>query len=92
MRSEGGVIEREVFIAASPETVFSVLVDANLMAQWLGSYHRLDPHPGGIFQVEVSQGNIARGVYTEITPFHRVSFMGFARCNARDAPTRRVPG
>jgi hypothetical protein len=31
---EGGVIEREIFIAASPEAVFSFLVDPLLMAEW----------------------------------------------------------
>jgi uncharacterized protein YndB with AHSA1/START domain len=74
MISKGNVIEREVFIAASPQTVFGFLTDAHLMAQWIGSNHRLDPRQGGIFQVEVSRGNIARGVYTEITPFRRVAF------------------
>ena len=32
MTREGGVIEREVFIAAPPETVFKFLTDAQLMA------------------------------------------------------------
>jgi uncharacterized protein YndB with AHSA1/START domain len=74
MNSEGGVIEREVFIAAPLETVFKFLTDAQLMAQWLGSFQQLDPQPGGVFQVEVSPGNIARGVYTEVVPFRRVVF------------------
>jgi uncharacterized protein YndB with AHSA1/START domain len=39
-----------------------------------GKRHRLDPRPGGIFQVEVSRGNVAHGVYTEVTPFRRVAF------------------
>jgi uncharacterized protein YndB with AHSA1/START domain len=60
MSRDGGVIERVVFIAAPPETVFKFLTDAQLMTYWLGSLQRLDPHPGGVFQVEVSPGNIAR--------------------------------
>jgi uncharacterized protein YndB with AHSA1/START domain len=71
---EGGVIEREIFISASPEAVFSFLIDPALMVQWIGSSHKLEPRPGGIFQVEVSPGNIARGVFTEVTPPHRVAF------------------
>jgi uncharacterized protein YndB with AHSA1/START domain len=43
------------------------------MAHWLGTNQHLDPRPGGSFQVEVSPGNVARGVYTEIVPFHRVA-------------------
>ena len=74
MSRKGGVIEREVFIAAPPETVFKFLTDAQLMAHWLGSFQQLDPRPGGVFQVEVSPGNVARGEYTEIVPFRRVAF------------------
>jgi uncharacterized protein YndB with AHSA1/START domain len=33
MNRERGVIEREVFVAASPETVFKFLTDARLMAR-----------------------------------------------------------
>jgi uncharacterized protein YndB with AHSA1/START domain len=71
---QGGVIEREIFIAACPEAVFGFLVDPALMARWIGVFHRLEPQPGGIFQVEVSPGNIARGVFTEVTRPHRVAF------------------
>ena len=74
MSGEGGVIERQIFIDASPETVFSFLVDPGLMARWIGVFHTLEPRPGGLFQVEVSRGNIARGVYTEVTPPRRVAF------------------
>ena len=74
MNREQRVIEREVFIAAPPEAVFKFLIDAQLMTHWLGSFQQLDPQPGGIFQVEVSPGNIARGEYTEVVPFRRVAF------------------
>lgn len=74
MSSEGGVIELEVFIGAPPRMVFEFLVDAQLMAQWIGSFQQIDPQPGGIFQVEVSPGNLARGQYTEVVPFRRVAF------------------
>jgi len=74
MRDEGGAVEREIFIAASPETVFNFLIDPALMAHWIGAFHKLEPRPGGIFQIEVSPGNVARGVFTEVTPPHRVAF------------------
>ena len=74
MSADGGVIERELFIAATPETVFGYLVDPAQMAQWIGLSHALEPHPGGGFRVEVSSGNVARGVYTEVTPYRRVAF------------------
>jgi uncharacterized protein YndB with AHSA1/START domain len=74
MNREAGVITREVFIAAPLETVFEFLVDAQVMARWIGSFEQIDPQPGGIFQIEVSPGNVARGKYTEVVPFRRVAF------------------
>ena len=74
MSADGAVIERQIFIDAAPETVFGFLVDSNLMALWIGVFNSLDAHPGGIFHVEVSSGNVARGVYTEVTPPSRVAF------------------
>ena len=38
-------IEREIFIAASPETVFGFFVEPALMARWFGQRHTLDPRP-----------------------------------------------
>ena len=74
MSDEEGVIEREIFISAPPEIVFDFLIAPALMAHWIGAFHKLDPHPGGIFQMEVSPGSVARGIYTEVSPPHRVAF------------------
>jgi uncharacterized protein YndB with AHSA1/START domain len=74
MSDQETAIEREIFIAASPETVFGFLVDPALMAFWIGMLHKLEPRPGGIFQIEVSPGNEARGIFTEVTPPSRVVF------------------
>jgi uncharacterized protein YndB with AHSA1/START domain len=72
--SDKPVVEREIFISASPETLFRFLIDPLLMAQWIGAFHRLEPHPGGRFQIELSPGNVARGVFTDVTPPKRVAF------------------
>ena len=74
MSGERGVIEREIFIAAAPETVFGFLVDPVLMAEWFGISHTVEAHPEGVFRVEVSRGNVARGVFTEVIPHRRVAF------------------
>jgi uncharacterized protein YndB with AHSA1/START domain len=47
-------IERQIFIAASPETVFRFFVEPAFTARWFGQQHTLDPRPGGIFRVQVS--------------------------------------
>jgi uncharacterized protein YndB with AHSA1/START domain len=68
------VVERKIFVAASPETIFGFLVDGALMAKWFGLSHRLEPRPGGVFRVECSDGNVALGRYTEVVPYRRVAF------------------
>src|SRR5262252_8848618 len=67
-------IEREIFIAASPETVFRFFVEPAYMARWFGQQHTLDPRPGGLFRVEIGAGNVARGTYTEVIPHRRIAF------------------
>jgi uncharacterized protein YndB with AHSA1/START domain len=67
-------IEREIFIGASPETVFRFFVEPAFMARWFGQQHTLDPRPGGIFRVEVTAGKFARGAYTKVTPHRRIAF------------------
>ena len=74
MSCRDDAIEREIFIAAPPETVFKFLIDPELMSRWIGSLHRLDPRPGGTFQVQVSPGNVVHGAFTEVVPFRRVAF------------------
>jgi uncharacterized protein YndB with AHSA1/START domain len=74
MSNERVIIEREVFIAAPPETVFRFLVNPELMTLWFGISHKLKAHLGGIFRVEVSVGNVAYGTFTEVIPNRRVAF------------------
>ena len=68
------IVAREIFIAASPETVFRFFVDPAPMARWIGQQHTLDPRPGGIFRIAVAADAIARGNYTEVTPCRRIAF------------------
>ena len=70
----GGVIEREVRIAASPEIVFELLTDAEQYVRWKGRKARLDARPGGEFWVEISDVAIAAGEYVEVDPPRRVVF------------------
>ena len=74
MNDEPDDITREIFIAATPDTVFGFLIDPALIMKWIGISHQLEPRPGGIFRVEISAGNIARGIYTQVIRPHRVAF------------------
>jgi uncharacterized protein YndB with AHSA1/START domain len=68
------VIEREIFIAAAPETVFQFFIDPALMIRWIGQQHALDPRPSGVFRVALSGGAVASGSYKEISPYRRIAF------------------
>ena len=67
-------VEREVRIAARPETIFPFLIEPEKMMRWKGTSAELDPRPGGIYRVNVTGRDIARGEYVEVTPHSRVVF------------------
>jgi uncharacterized protein YndB with AHSA1/START domain len=68
------VVEREVRIAARPETVFEFFIDPDKMILWKGRRAELDPRPGGIYRVEMAEHIVARGEYVELDPPNRVVF------------------
>jgi len=68
------IIEREVQIDASPDTVFEFFTDPAKMVQWKGAQATLDPRPGGVYRVQMNEQAIAIGEYVEIDPPHRVVF------------------
>ena len=85
------VIERDIFVAASPETVFAFLTDPALMAEWIGASHQLNATPGGALRIQFSQGDIARGLYTEVLRHRRVAFTwGWERTSAGQNPALAI--
>jgi uncharacterized protein YndB with AHSA1/START domain len=66
------MIDKQVAIAASRETVFEFLVDPEKMRQWMGEEVKLDPQPGGIYRTDLNGRNIARGEFLEVEPPSRV--------------------
>lgn len=68
------MVEREVRIDASPETVFEFFTDPAKMVRWKGAAATLDPRPGGVYRVEMNEQAIALGEYVELDPPHRVVF------------------
>ena len=56
-------IEREIEIAARPEIVWEFLVDPEKAQRWMGVAAALDPRPGGLYRVEITPGNVARGAF-----------------------------
>ncbi|HEY2964805.1 MAG TPA: SRPBCC domain-containing protein [Actinomycetota bacterium] len=67
-------IVREVVIAAPPDKVFPYFTDPEKMILWKAVEATLDPHPGGVFRIDVTGRDVARGEYIEIDPPRRVVF------------------
>jgi uncharacterized protein YndB with AHSA1/START domain len=63
--------ETEVDIAAPVEEVFRHLVEADAMVTWMGRHARLEPEPGGRFEVDIG-GTPVRGQFVEVDAPRRV--------------------
>ena len=60
------VVRREVQIAAPPATVFAFLTDPQKILRWMGTEATMEPHPGGLYLVNVNGKDVARGRFTEV--------------------------
>lgn len=67
-----GLIEREIRIAARPETVFAFWTDPLRMARWMGRNIRLDPRPGGELRIDYNGSDIVSGTFVEVDPPNRL--------------------
>lgn len=67
-------VEREVRIDAPADVIFKFFVDPEHMVRWMGVDADLDARPGGVFRVNVTGQDIARGQYVEVSPSERVVF------------------
>lgn len=67
-------VEREITIAARPETVWEFLVDPDKALRWWGIGVSFDPRPGGAYQIEVIPGHTASGEFVELDPPRRLVY------------------
>jgi uncharacterized protein YndB with AHSA1/START domain len=72
--TDPGTIERELTIAARPETVFRFFIEPERMVRWMGRTAELDPTPGGRFRIDYNGSDIAIGSFVEVDPPRRVVF------------------
>jgi uncharacterized protein YndB with AHSA1/START domain len=73
IQQQNDVLERELHIAARPETIFAFFTDPDKMISWMGQAATLDPRPGGICLINI-HGHITRGEYIEVLPHSRIVF------------------
>lgn len=72
--SEKTAVEREIAIAASPETIWQFLVDEEKATRWMGQACSFDPRPGGAYRCEVIPGNVALGEFVDLDEPRRLVF------------------
>src|SRR5207244_11513818 len=69
-----GVVEHEVRVAASPDSVFEYFTDPAKMVKWMGTEATLDPRPGGVCRINPSGQGAVLGQFVEVDPPRRVVF------------------
>ena len=69
-----GTIYRETEIAADPATVFAFFTDPQRLTRWMGVSATIEPRPGGLFLLNVSGDNVARGEFKEVIPVSRLAY------------------
>jgi uncharacterized protein YndB with AHSA1/START domain len=72
--TETFTLERELTIAARPETVWNLLVDPAEQSSWWGTALDFDARPGGPFRVEVIPGHVASGEFVELEAPRRLVY------------------
>ena len=67
-------LEREITIAASPETVWQFLVDPEKATLWMGERATFDARPGGAWSIDVIPGATASGEFVALDPPRRLVY------------------
>lgn len=68
------VVRREIQIAAPPATVFAFLTDQDKLLRWMGTEATVEPRTGGLYLLNVTGKDVARGKFTEVVPVHRLAY------------------
>jgi uncharacterized protein YndB with AHSA1/START domain len=89
--TERTAVERQLSIAASPETVWEFLVDPDKAKRWMGIDATFDVRPGGVYRCEVIPGHIALGEFVELDRPRRLVFTwGWEKSGDEQSPV--TPG
>jgi uncharacterized protein YndB with AHSA1/START domain len=70
----GDEVRLEIWINASPETVFGLLTEPAAMTTWLAELVDADSRPGGTFRISGPSGLSIAGTYLELIPNRKVVF------------------
>ena len=68
------LVDRRVFIAASPARVYELLTDAGLLIEWMAPTADLEAVPGGSLTWTHHNGDSVVGAFVELVPARRIVF------------------
>jgi uncharacterized protein YndB with AHSA1/START domain len=68
------LVEHEVRVAASPDSVFEYFTDPAKMVEWMGTEATLDPRPGGVCRINPSGQAVMLGEFVEVDRPRRIVF------------------
>jgi uncharacterized protein YndB with AHSA1/START domain len=81
------LVEKRVFIAAPPASVFSLLTDAEMLVQWMAPVAEIDARPGGTVTWTHVNGDSVVGAFVELVPDRRIVFTyGWDRADVEIPP------
>src|SRR5262249_43410482 len=67
-------VRREIYIEASPATVFALLTEATAIMKWQAEIVDADPVPGGVFRLAEPGGTQIEGRFVEGVPYSKVVY------------------
>lgn len=70
----GRIVEKDIFIKASPERVFRALTEAEDLERWFVQKAEIDLRPGGAIRLEWGPGSAEVGTIQVLEPPYRLSF------------------
>jgi uncharacterized protein YndB with AHSA1/START domain len=68
------LVDKTVFIDASPQHVYRLLTDATSLTEWMAPVARAEPRPGGELTWTHRAGDRVIGQFLELVPGRRVVF------------------
>jgi uncharacterized protein YndB with AHSA1/START domain len=81
------LVDKRIFIGASPARVYELLTDAALLVEWMAPRADLDPRPGGALTWTHLNGDSVVGAFVELVPNRRIVFTyGWDRDDVRIPP------
>lgn len=70
--TSGRMVEKELFLRASPERVFRALTDKAELERWFVSRAEVDARPGGAFSFTWQPHEMVNGRFVAVEPPHRL--------------------